>query len=297
LLAAAAGDIAPPSAVAIYLSSDGALDASDVRIDTTIGRAPRLRVNRSARVNVPISIPPDTTPGIWFLLAKADALDEADESNECNNVGASPAFRLKELSGPAWLDRFPGSDRLDDLDPSFRTKVTNFIAALDNATIDPPAVVSHPIEATYRPPERAYLFHWSYLIAKKRVHPRAAQDFAVPGFGPVEIEWWHGDLEKSRAAAYEMADRWKLLGAAVPPALASRHTQRLAIDMSVSWTGTLLVTDAGGVPVFVTGPPGSTNPKLMAVAATFGVVHFGYRVPYSLAYTNRDRPHWSTDGR
>lgn len=73
---------------------------------------------------------------------------------------------------------------------------------------------------------------------------------------------------------------------AFPAALTSRHTQRRAIDMTISWKGTLKITDFNGqAHAISTGPRNGSNPQLIMVGKTFGVVKLV-----------SDPPHWSDDG-
>ncbi len=184
----------------------------------------------------------------------------------------------KELSGLAWVSKFPTSKKVDDLVGTFKTNVTKFLDALRTAgaTVD--------IEATFRPKERAYLMHWSYEIAKANYDPEK-----VPAMDGVEIEWvWRDDKDKknlsqSKTAAGIMVDAYDI---AYEPALTSRHTEGNAIDMSVSWTGDLKIKDGGGKDVTIkTGNKDGSNTQLHTVGKSYGVVKL-----------LSDPPHWSSDG-
>jgi hypothetical protein len=71
-----------------------------------------------------------------------------------------------------------------------------------------------------------------------------------------------------------------------PAALVSRHTQRRAIDMTIGWKGDLTVLDFDGASHRIAGGPrNGSNPALVAVGRTFGVVKL-----------RSDPPHWSDDG-
>ena len=70
---------------------------------------------------------------------------------------------VRELSGLAWVPRFPTSKSTDSLVDGFRQKCEAFLAALADAG----ATVS--TSATLRPPERAYLMHWSFVV-RRPVH-------------------------------------------------------------------------------------------------------------------------------
>jgi hypothetical protein len=178
----------------------------------------------------------------------------------------------RELSGPKWVDRFPTSRSLDDLEADFQKKAKAFVDALQaaGATVE--------INATFRPKERAFLMHWCYHVANKLVSPKK-----VPKMAGVDINWDHGDDKKSRTAAQEMVDAYDI---AHEPALASRHTERKAIDMDISWTGTLKIKKADGTQVSIGAPEnGADNKMLHAVGKSYGVIKL-----------QKDPPHWSSDG-
>lgn len=180
---------------------------------------------------------------------------------------------MAEFSGPQWCARFPGSKSLEDLDPAWRGKARAFVSAMERGG----AVVS--IEATLRPRERAYLMHWCWMIANLSQAPAA-----VPPIAGVGIDWTHGgDGKAARAAAAAMVDKYDLQ---VLPSLTSRHTAGRAVDMSITWSGRLSIRDYdGNVHYILTRPFDGTNPELVKVGASFGVVKLA-----------NDRPHWSDDG-
>src|SRR3954462_6980097 len=99
---------------------------------------------------------------------------------------------VKTLSGAAWVAKFPTSTSIADLADPFKGKADAFISALRKAG----ATVT--ISATLRPPERAYLMHWSFRIAKEGYDPAK-----VPVMTAVDIDWVHRDLKKQidRAAS------------------------------------------------------------------------------------------------
>jgi hypothetical protein len=180
---------------------------------------------------------------------------------------------MAEFSGAQWCMRFPGSTSLDDLDPSWRGRAKAFVSAMEYGG------ANVAIEATLRPPERAYLMHWCWMIANLSQAPAA-----VPAMPGVAIDWTHGgDVRSARAAAAAMADGYELQ---VLPSLNSRHTLGRAIDISVSWSSRLSIRDFDGtVHYIMTRPFDGTNPELVKVGASYGV--------FKLA---SDRPHWSDDG-
>jgi len=177
---------------------------------------------------------------------------------------------MAEPSGAAWCSRFPGSRSPDDLTEPFRTRAKAFLAALAAAT--PPARVS--VAATLRPPERAYLMHWAWSIAHNLVQPQN-----VPTKDGVDIDWDHPGAV---AAAQAMVAGYGMLFIA---ALQSRHTEGEAIDMDITWDGTLEVRDQNGNPHQIGAPRNNSNAVLQRVAHSFGVIKLA-----------SDEPHWSIDG-
>jgi hypothetical protein len=184
-----------------------------------------------------------------------------------------------EKSGRAWVARFPGSARVEDLDAGFRGKVEEFIRAAKTAG----ATVR--ITSTRRSRERAYLMHWSWRIAKQNYDARR-----VPAMVGVDMDWWHGNQNRSREKAQEMVNGYGTNHLRVAPSLTSRHVEGKAIDMQITWPGALAIKDKSGKVVKITSAPrGSTNADLIAVGKTYGVIHF-INIP-------RDKVHWSTDGK
>jgi len=175
-----------------------------------------------------------------------------------------------ECSGSIWIERFPASTSLADLAEPFRSKAQRFVAALQSGG----AIVT--IGETFRPPERAYLMHYAWAIARMGIDPGS-----VPAMAGVEIQWLHPD---ATAAAEAMVAGYGLV---FEPALASRHTQGLAVDMEIAWQGDLAIVRGDGSPAIVASLPrnGSANADLHAIGASYGV--------YKLI---SDPPHWSADG-
>ncbi len=194
---------------------------------------------------------------------------------------------MSEPSGPQWCLRFPGSSKTSDLLPEFRDRVDAFISVIQNGN------AQVRVSATYRPPERAYLMHWSYGIARglpanmcrPQDTPNVPIDPAsVPPMSGVAIDWTHGgNLSEARSAAMQMVSGYQLQYAA---SLTSNHTKRRAVDMTIGWDGTLNVRDFDGVLHHIASAPhNGTNPELVAVGKTFGVLKL-----------TSDPPHWSDDG-
>ena len=187
-----------------------------------------------------------------------------------------PPAPSAQLSGAAWWHanqaNYPNSAKLADLASPFREKAMRFIAALQAAGAD----VS--VTSTLRNPIRAYLMHYSGTVANGTDAPSA-----VPAKAGCPIVWDHGDLARSRAAAQEM---YTLFNIKFPASLTSLHIQGQAVDMTVTWSGTLSIVDANGV-MHALGAPrsGETNTGLHAVGASYGV--------HKLL---SDAPHWSSTG-
>jgi hypothetical protein len=183
------------------------------------------------------------------------------------------------LSGPQWVNQFPASDSTDTLMQPFRGNVNRFIAALNAAGVRPTGLF------TFRPPERAYLMHYSYRIASQGLDPQT-----VPAMAGVVIDWVHRhpngtvNLAASRFAAQQMVQAYQI---AYAPVLLSRHEQGRAIDMTISWTGILTIVNGSGTTVTINTMPrnGAGNALLHQVGATYGVIKLLV-----------DDPHWSDDG-
>ena len=185
----------------------------------------------------------------------------------------------RELSGAQWCARFPRSKSIVTLQPKFQLAVSSFLWALENAA------AKCPIANTFRPKEACYLMNSAWRIWKGQVKPEA-----VPEMPGVLIEWVHGTKEKSISVAYEMCVGYKTIHLEDAPALESNHTKGLAIDVSISWSGTLTVKDATDQDVVIDSlPRDNMNHALWKVGASYGVVRY-YR-------PEKDKPHWSADGK
>lgn len=186
-------------------------------------------------------------------------------------------------SGKYWVTwantNAKNSDKIDDLEASFRSNAKEFIKALTDAgaTVD--------VSTTKRSDKRAYLFHWAWKISQGKCKASDAKKMAG-----VDIEWNHGDAAKSKAGALEMV---KGFGLAVPPksinppSLTSNHISGKAIDMTIKWTGTLTVKKKDGSEAKVAYSSSvNTNTALHAVGESYGVKKL-----------KTDAPHWSYNGR
>jgi D-alanyl-D-alanine dipeptidase len=154
--------------------------------------------------------------------------------------------------GAQWTAQFPTSTSTTDLVEPFRSNLEAFIGKLREEG------ASVTISATYRPAERAYLMHYCCMIAQSKMDPAL-----IPPMEGVDIQWDLGNAEATYTAANQMM---KAYGIAFPAALASRHTQRRAIDMTVHGTT-------------------KSHAELVSMGKTFGVIKL-----------ETDPPHWSDDG-
>lgn len=192
-----------------------------------------------------------------------------------------------ELSGADWVDRFPTSRDVSDLVAPFQTNVQNFLNALTAA-----GATCH-ISATLRPPQRAYLMHYAWKIAKNGLNPASVPAYSGPG-DPVNIDWVHRNAKgrvnraASKAAARAMVAGYGLKHIA---ALDGRHLYGRAIDITISWEGNLTIKNASGEDVVIRSTPrtGADNHDLHKVGATYNVIKL-------VSPKHPDPPHWSDDG-
>jgi peptidoglycan hydrolase-like protein with peptidoglycan-binding domain len=205
----------------------------------------------------------------WIALAAGQCLKPA-----------KPAAKGDPLSGATWWDanqaKYPNSSKLADLASPFREKVIAFTNALKAGG----AGIS--VGSTLRSPVRAKLMLYAWEVANGERAPNAVP--AIPGCA---INWEHGDLAKSKKAAREMVRKFGIVRK--PSTGLSLHTMGRAIDMTISWTGTITVKDADGAGHSLGAPrSGENNIALHAIGATYGVIKF--------AYLPADPPHWSDNG-
>ena len=190
---------------------------------------------------------------------------------------------IYRLSGKYWVDwqrRYhPNSDRIDDLESGFQRAVKDFKRALEQNQTK--VKVTIKVKHTRRSQQAAYLFHWTYKVAKGLAAPKdAGREIGV------HIQWDHGNRGASVAAAQEMFSGFGLsLGNKKIPPLKSLHIPGKAIDWVISWSGTIWVQKKNGALVKIQSGPVNTNTALHEVGASYGV------------YKLKDDPeHWSFDG-
>ena len=75
---------AGPSTTALHLSTDGTLDAGDTLLGSRI--VPALAPGESSSGTTVVTIPAGTTPGTYWLIARADAAGAVAETQESNNT-------------------------------------------------------------------------------------------------------------------------------------------------------------------------------------------------------------------
>jgi len=182
------------------------------------------------------------------------------------------------LSGKAWWHanqaQYPNSTEVNDLEPGFRSRVDDFIGSLRHAG----ALVS--VRSTRRNSVRAHLMHYCWEVAYGETAPSD-----VPKCAGLDIEWDHGDVQKSREAAMDMV---KLFHLAYKASLTSNHIRGKAIDMNISWRNVLVLTRPAPLLVRIEGRPRSgQNRELHEIGSSvFGVKKL-----------RSDPPHWSHNGR
>jgi hypothetical protein len=202
-------------------------------------------------------------------------------AGNCTFQPGSLSFTLlactsSQLSGPSWASKFPDSKSVSDLASAFGKDVSAFAAAMKHSRITVRTL------STLRPPERAYLMHYSWLVAKRKLSP-----LKVPGFAgskkhpPVGICWVHATAHgpskpESIAAAGKLAAALGVASMRTAPELTSLRTEGQAIVMSTTWSSRkITIKNASGHSVVIrTGPRDGLNAKLIAVGATYGVIHF-----------------------
>jgi hypothetical protein len=178
-----------------------------------------------------------------------------------------------------WADAHAqNSTSVEDLADPFKANAKAFIKALEDAG------AKVEVSTTKRSDKRAYLFHWCWLIGLGKAKPSDAT--AMAG---VDIEWDHGDDKKSKAGAKDMIDHF---GLAVPPnsndapALNSNHIAGKAIDIDITWTGTMKIKKKDGTEVSVEFMDDvNKNTALHGVGESYGLIKL-----------TSDAPHWSVDG-
>ena len=252
--------------------ANGETDADVAAVTRLVNPALRGLADRQANFRKALDIFTRPARAVGSIQGVTASPAGAAPSPASPNAAITGALQ-PELSGPQWVARFPTSVAIGDLAATFAAKVRNFIDAVraGGATVR--------ISATFRPKERAYLMHWAWEIGRNLLDP----DTAPPMTG-VPIRWAHPELAQSRLAARQMVSGYGMVQNA---SLNSRHADRLAIDMTISWSGSLSIRQQDGSSRRIDSQPrNGSNRELVAVGAGYGV--------FKLA---SDPPHWSDDGR
>ena len=181
-------------------------------------------------------------------------------------VAGPVATDPKRLSGSHWVARFPTSRSTGDLASPFKENTEAFIAAIEAAggEVD--------IAATLRPPQRAYLMHWAWMIGNLGADPTQ-----VPAQAGIDIVWDHGDNAASVKAAQAMIAGYRLVH---KPSLGSRHIKGKAVDMDITGIVGKTMQDKKGSDVEI-----ASVQVLYDVGASYGVRKLA-----------SDPPHWSDTG-
>jgi hypothetical protein len=204
----------------------------------------------------------------------------------------TPLCTTEQLSGAHWSALWPGDHDVNNLANDFRPQVEAFRAALVAAGATAQSL------STVRSYQRSYLMHFSYLVGTGRLAANAVPAYVPqPGEDEMDICWLHRDNTGAEDAPTSITAAQSLMTALgvdatlrVAPALTSRHNSGHAIDMHTHWSSpALTIRDANGNNVTITSRPRSgVNAELIAVGATYGVIHF--------TAAASDRNHWSDDG-
>jgi subtilase family serine protease len=99
----AGAGMAEASMTAFYLSSNAALDSSDVRLTPARAVGP-LAAGATSSASTSVAVP-DVAPGLWYLVARADDGEAVDEIFENNNTRAvsmhvGPDLDVTAVSAP-----------------------------------------------------------------------------------------------------------------------------------------------------------------------------------------------------
>src|SRR5207253_9706066 len=79
--------VAPASTVRFFLSTDAALDSTDVVLGSRA--VPSLTASMFSNASTMVTIPANTSAGDYFVIAVADALNQVTEHDETNNAAAT----------------------------------------------------------------------------------------------------------------------------------------------------------------------------------------------------------------
>lgn len=238
------------------------------------------------------------------VVAMAYVNSPSHEVAQWVKVSNTNNFQASGITHKA-LSLFPANSDRDKLAADFKEKWIAFEDALKEAK----ATVQ--VQSTLRPIGRAYMMHYSTLLALGKIKPWEVPDQISNRFGDATghmgIEWSHTtadgrvDLARSKKAAIALMHSFRI---AFPPSLTSNHVRGRAIDVRITWQGSLKIREKGSIgkdnkviegklheitslPKHggLTAEPAG-NKKLREVAETYGI--------HKLI---NDAPHWSEDGK
>ena len=234
----------------------GALGIAPLRTDGVLDSATRLALANYA-IRLMGTMPGGRTRGFDAIAA---ALADTAPSTLMRE-GARGREAFGRMSGAHWAERaaaFADSRVPADLAPLFAVRAGRFLDALARAG------AQVRISATRRDPVRAWL---------KRNASAVARGLIAPGDVPPEprapVIWHHGDLDRSRTAAAEMAKRF---GSEPSCSEGAPHFDGHVISMTVEWSGPIDLIDGHGAVHALDQPrDGTRNTELHVVGRSYGV--------------------------
>lgn len=198
------------------------------------------------------------------------------------DAGQQPQPRgNRQRSGAAWMgiadtSGWINSIEFSALDASWGPRAEAFVTGLRAA-----GAQVH-IAAGLRHPNRACLMHYAWGVAHAKYTPAQANT-ACRERG-IDIEWDHGNVSASRAAAQELVTTFGLVRQA---SLTSNHLRGLAIDIVISALPASITLN-GRTYTTRAGASGSAAAESVApIGRSMGVLWFGAG----------DYVHWSHNGR
>ena len=201
-------------------------------------------------------------------VAAADGQTQPPPAANCQRSGAE-WVEIADASG--WSNRTDFAA----LDPSWGPRAEAFVAGLCAAGAEV------RVTAGLRHPTRALLMHYAWGVAHGQYLPAQANE-VCRGRG-IHIEWDHGTVAASRAAAQALVEAFDLVHQA---AITSNHIRGLAIDMEISNLPASIVMN-GKTYTTERGASGEAAARSVApIGRALGVIWFG----------SGDVVHWSHDG-
>jgi uncharacterized protein YcbK (DUF882 family) len=177
------------------------------------------------------------------------------------------------LSGAHWVEKYKTEPTLDLLKDPFKGHISAFIEMLRSNRS------RVAISATYRAPERAWLMHWAWMVARGKITYSKLNSISNPQ--KIDIVWDHGDEASSREAARAMVSGYHMAHVA---ALSSRHTEGRAVDITIRRLPEILKIDKKEWPIGVARA--DANEALWFIGEHL----------FSVKKLATDPPHWSDDG-